>query len=152
MRKLKLFSLIMFAMLNMITNDLMAQGVPISGTVVSDDGTPLAGVTVAIVGNHKATITDDQGKFTINVKPGTMLEFSYIGYTAKKMKAAAGMQLHLSKEESSQMSDVVVTAMGIKKERKALGYSVSELSSTELMKNKNTNIINSMVGKVPGVN
>src|SRR4029077_16502766 len=54
--------------------------------------------------------------------------------------------------EASQMVDVVVTAMGVKKERKALGYSVSELSAAELMKNKNTNVINSLAGKVPGVN
>jgi len=152
MRKLKLFSLIMFAMLNMITNNLMAQSVPISGTVVSDEGLPLAGVTVAIVGSNQATATDEKGKFTINVKPGAVLEFSYVGFSSRRVKASAGMELHLSKMESSQMSDVVVTAMGIKKERKALGYSVSDLSSTELMKNKNTNIINSMVGKVPGVN
>lgn len=153
MRKGKLFSLLMFVMLNMITNNLMAQGVPISGTVLSDDeGTPLAGVTVSIVGKRQATVTDDKGKFTINATPGSMLEFSYVGFTPRTIKAAAGMEIRLSKERSSQMSDVVVTALGIKKERKALGYSVSDLSSTELMKNKNTNIINSMVGKVPGVN
>ncbi|HVU53655.1 MAG TPA: carboxypeptidase-like regulatory domain-containing protein, partial [Puia sp.] len=152
MRKLKLFSLIMFAMLNMITNNLMAQAVPISGTVTSDDGLPLAGVTVSIVGSNQATATDVQGKFTINAKPGALLEFSYVGFISKRIKAEAGMAPHLSKDESGQMSDVVVTAMGIKKDRKALGYSVSDLSSTELMKNKNTHIINSMVGKGPGVN
>jgi len=152
MRKGKLFSLIMFVMLNMITNNLMAQGVPISGTVTSDDGLPLAGVTIAIIGTNQATATDENGKFTINAKPGALLEFSYVGFTPKRIKAAAGMEIHLSKEAFSQMNDVVVTALGIKKDRKALGYSVSDLSATELMKNKNTNIINSMVGKVPGVN
>src|ERR1700712_5282956 len=60
--------------------------------------------------------------------------------------------MRLAKVESSQMEDVVVTAMGIKKERKALGYSVSDLNAEELMKNKNTNVINSLAGKVPGVN
>ncbi|HVU58317.1 MAG TPA: SusC/RagA family TonB-linked outer membrane protein [Puia sp.] len=153
MRKWKLFSLIMFVLLNMISNNLKAQAVPISGTVLSvDDGAPLPGVTVTVIGRNQATSTDDKGKFTINVKPGTLLEFTYVGFVSKKIKAAAGMSIRLAKEEASQMSDVVVTAMGIKKDRKALGYSVSDLSSTELMKNKNTNIINSMVGKVPGVN
>jgi len=153
MRKWKLFSLIMFIMLSMISNNLEAQGVPISGTVLSsDDGAPLPGVTVTVSGKNIATATNDQGKFTLNVKAGTLLEFSYVGFASQKIKAAAGMVIHLAKEQSSQMSDVVVTALGIKKERKALGYSVSDLSSTELMKNKNTNIINSMVGKVPGVN
>ena len=59
MRKWKLFSLIMFVMLGMITNDLKAQGVPISGTVLSDDGTPLAGVTVAISGTKRAVVTNE---------------------------------------------------------------------------------------------
>ena len=56
------------------------------------------------------------------------------------------MEVHLLKGESGQMGDVVVTAMGIKKERKALGYSVSDLNAQELMKNKNTNIVNSIGG------
>jgi ferric enterobactin receptor len=62
------------------------------------------------------------------------------------------MEVHLLIGETGQMQDVVVTAMGIKKERKALGYSVTELNAQELMNNKNTNVINSLVGKVPGVN
>lgn len=62
------------------------------------------------------------------------------------------MEVRLLISESAQMEDVVVTAMGIKKERKALGYSVTELNAQELMKNKNTNVVNSLVGKVPGVN
>ncbi|HMH23988.1 MAG TPA: SusC/RagA family TonB-linked outer membrane protein [Puia sp.] len=152
MRKWKLFSVIMFAMLSMITNNLMAQTVPISGTVLSDDGTPLVGVTVSVSGANRAVTTDERGKFTISAKEGAMLNFSYIGYAPQKIKATAGMAVHLSKGDAGQMTDVVVTAMGIKKERKALGYSVSDLSAAELMKNKNTNVINSMAGKVPGVN
>ncbi|HVY75971.1 MAG TPA: SusC/RagA family TonB-linked outer membrane protein [Puia sp.] len=152
MRKWKLFSLIMFVMLGMITNNLMAQGVPISGTVLSDDGTPLAGVTVAVNGTSRATVTDKDGKFTINAKQGALLEFSYVGYTVQRIKAAAGMEIRLARGDAGQLTDVVVTAMGIKKERKALGYSVTELSAQELMKNKNTNVVNSLAGKVPGVN
>jgi len=132
MRKWKLFSLIMFAMLNMITNNLMAQGVPISGTVLSDDGTPLAGVTVTVSGTSRSTATDEKGKFSISAKEGAMLEFSYVGYSAQKIKATASMEVRLAKGESGQMSDVVVTAFGIKKERKALGYAVSDLKADEL--------------------
>ena len=151
MRKWKLFSLIMLTMLGMITNKLMAQTVPISGTVLSAEGTPLAGVTVTVSGTTQATATDSEGKFTINAKAGATLEFSSIGYVTQKIKAAAGMQVRLA-AQSGQMEDVVVTAMGIKKDRKALGYSVTELNAAELMKNKNTNVINSLAGKVPGVN
>jgi TonB-linked SusC/RagA family outer membrane protein len=152
MRKWKLFSLIMSVMLGMVANNLMAQGVPISGTVLADDGTPLSGVTVTVSGTKRATVTDNNGKFSINANENAVLVFSYIGYVSQKVNAAGGMQVRLVKGDASQMADVVVTAMGITKSRKALGYSVSELKADELMKNKNTNIINSMAGKVPGVN
>ncbi|HSC38461.1 MAG TPA: carboxypeptidase-like regulatory domain-containing protein, partial [Chitinophagaceae bacterium] len=152
MRKGKLFNFIMFVMLGMLTNNLMAQKAPISGTVLSEDGTPLAGVTITARGVKGAAVTDDKGKFTINVGEGTTLEFSYVGYAKQSIKATAGMQIHLSMAEAGQMTDVVVTAMGIKKERKALGYAVSDINAEELMKNKNTNVINSLAGKVPGVN
>ena len=150
MRKWKLFSLIMFLTLNMITNSLKAQEIRISGSVLSDDGTPMAGVTVTVSEKNRATVTDASGKFSIDVAKNAMLEFSYVGYSTQKLKAAAGMQVHLSK--GGQLGDVVVTAMGIKKERKALGYSVSDINAAELMKNKNTNVVNSLAGKVPGVN
>jgi TonB-dependent SusC/RagA subfamily outer membrane receptor len=151
MRKWKLFSLIMFAVLNMITNNLMAQEIPINGTVLSEN-VPVPGVTVSVIGTDRATVTDMQGKFTITAKEGAMLEFSHVGYLKQKIKATAGMKINLAPGETGQMQDVVVTAMGIKKERKALGYSVTELNAQELMKNKNTNVVNSLVGKVPGVN
>jgi ferric enterobactin receptor len=151
MRKWRLFSLVMFAMLGMITNKLMAQTVSISGTVVSDDGTPIPGVTITVSGTTQATATDGLGKFTIEVKAGASLEFSSIGYVTKKIKATSGMEVRLA-AKSGQMEDVVVTAMGIKKDRKALAYSVSEINAQELMKNKSTNVVNSLAGKVPGVN
>jgi ferric enterobactin receptor len=152
MRKWKLLSLIMFVTLGMITNNLMAQDVPISGTVLTEDGTPVPGVSVMVIGTNRATVTDMQGKFTITAKEGAMLEFSHVSYSRQKIKATAGMKVNLLLGNTAQMQDVVVTAMGIKKERKALGYSVTELNAGELMKNKNTNIVNSLVGKVPGVN
>lgn len=151
MRKWKLFSLIMFVMLSMITNDLMAQGVPIRGTVLSEDGTPMAGVTVTVSGTKRATVTDARGQFTINAAENALLEFSFVSFTTQTIKAKAGMEVRLSKS-TAQLDDVVVTALGIKKERKALGYSVTELGAQELMKNKNTNLVNSLTGKVPGVN
>jgi TonB-linked SusC/RagA family outer membrane protein len=151
MKKLKLFSLIMLAMFSMITNNLIAQVVPISGTVLSEDGTPLAGASVTVSGTKRTIISESNGKFTISVTESTMLDFSFVSYISQKIKATNGMVVHLSKSVS-QLDDVVVTAMVIKKERKALGYSVTEINAQELMKNKNTNIVNSLAGKVPGVN
>lgn len=152
MRKRTLFSLVMFVLLSMITNNLKAQKGFISGSVVSDDGMPLPGVTVVVSGTNRATVTDSKGNFTLAADENSMLEFSSIGFATQKIKAKASMEIRLSKGESGAMEDVVVTAMGIKKERKALGYAVSELNAQELMKNKNTNVVNSLAGKVPGVN
>ncbi|MBE7170342.1 MAG: SusC/RagA family TonB-linked outer membrane protein [Williamsia sp.] len=152
MRKRKLFSLIMFALLSMMTNNLLAQRGTVSGTVVSDDGSPLPGVTVAVSGTNRATVTDTRGNFTLAVNENSTLEFSSIGFATQKIRASAGMQVRLARAETGAMEDVVVTALGIKKERKALGYAVSDLNAAELMKNKNTNVVNSLAGKVPGVN
>ncbi|MBV4357503.1 SusC/RagA family TonB-linked outer membrane protein [Pinibacter aurantiacus] len=152
MRKWKFFSLIMLAVFCMITNNLAAQTVPITGTVQSGDGTPLAGVTVLVAATNKAVVTDNAGKFSVNANPNSTLQFSYVGFVTQNVKASAGMVVHLVKDEGRQMEDVVVTAMGVKKERKALGYSVTDINAGELMKNKNTNLVNSLNGKVPGVN
>src|SRR5690348_2039814 len=152
MRKINLLGFIMLVLLGMISNNLVAQGVPITGTVLSDDGSPLAGATVLVTGTTRATTTDNAGKFSINADEGTLLEFSYVGLSTQRIKASKNMEVRLSEGESVSMNDVVVTAFGVKKERKALGYSVTELNAAELMKNKNTNVVNSLAGKVPGVN
>jgi TonB-linked SusC/RagA family outer membrane protein len=81
-----------------------------------------------------------------------VLRFSYIGYRAVMVTASQTVINVTMEEDDHTLGEIVVTAMGIKKERKALGYSVSELNAEELLKNKNTNVINSLVGKVPGVN
>ncbi|MBV9987699.1 MAG: SusC/RagA family TonB-linked outer membrane protein [Chitinophagaceae bacterium] len=151
MRKWKLFSVVMLTILSLVTNSLVAQDIPFSGTVVAEDGTPLAGVTVTVSGGSRSTITNSTGNFTISAPRNSSLEFSFVGYTTQKLKAAAGMKVQLA-TSSSQLNDVVVTALGVKKERKALGYAVTELNASELMKNKNTNVVNSLAGKVPGVN
>jgi ferric enterobactin receptor len=150
MRKLRLFNWIMCILFCMTTGTLMAQSVAINGRVLSD-GAPLPGVSVKASNPVRTTITNNQGRFTIMATPGELLEFSYLGYTSQSQKAADNMQVSLS-EAAAQLEGVVVTAMGIKKERKALGYSVTELNAAELMKNKSANIVNSIAGKVPGVN
>ncbi|NCI50964.1 SusC/RagA family TonB-linked outer membrane protein [Sediminibacterium roseum] len=152
MRKWKLFSVFMFAMLSMITTNLVAQGVPISGTVVSEAGAPVSGATVSVRGTTRSTVTNEAGKFTINADANATLEISHVSFTTQSVKASAGMVVRLVAGDATQLGDVVVTAMGIKKERKALGYSVTEINAQELMRNKNTNVVNSLAGKVPGVN
>lgn len=132
----------------------LAQTKTITGTVVSEDGIPLQGVSVSVQGRSAATQTAENGSFSISVNAGNTLVFSYVGYVTKTaiIGTSTVINITLVKSEAENMGEVVVTALGIKKERKALGYSVSDLSASELMKNKNTNVVNSLAGKVPGVN
>ncbi len=123
------------------------------GTVVGTvtDGTEtIIGASVKVKGTNQGTVTDMDGKFTLNVAPGTELIISFIGYKTVTVKATANMRIVLE-EESTAMSEVVVTALGIKRERKALGYGVAEVKGEELTKAKETNVINSLSGKVAGL-
>jgi ferric enterobactin receptor len=128
------------------------QTIPISGNVLSNDNTPVVGATVLVKGKKTATQTDNNGAFTINANKGDVLVISYVGYTTQQVRVDGNrISVTLAGTEGT-LGEVVITALGIKKERKALGYSVTELSAQELMKNKNTNVVNSLAGKVPGVN
>ena len=131
-----------------------AQNRQISGTVTSgDDNKPLSNVTVNVKNTNRITQTDANGHFTIQAATGEILVITYVGYEAQELKVNKSSDVTITlKAGGNNMNEVVVTALGIKKERKALGYSVSELNAQELMKNKNTNVVNSLAGKVPGVN
>jgi len=128
-------------------------GRTVTGTVVDIHGDPLIGVSVSVLNTNSGAATDQNGNYSIQVQGDNQsLQFSYVGYKTITMQANKN-QINVTMEEDSKvLEEVVVTAMGIKKERKALGYSVSEIGSDELLKNKNTNVINSLAGKVPGVN
>ncbi len=126
-----------------------SEGQIISGTVEDANG-PLIGATIKVVGAAQGTVTDFDGNFKIKCKPGDMLEVSYVGYTSVQVKASEGMKVTMS-EDKTQLSEVVVTALGIKRERKALGYALSEVKGEDLQKAKETNVINSLEGKVAGL-
>ena len=126
-----------------------SEGQIISGTVEDANG-PLIGATIKVVGAAQGTVTDFDGNFKIKCKPGDLLEVSYVGYTSVQVKASEGMKVTMS-EDKTQLSEVVVTALGIKRERKALGYALSEVKGEDLQKAKETNVINSLEGKVAGL-
>lgn len=122
----------------------------IKGTVTDENGEPLTGAAIKVVGTSTGAVADIDGKFTINCQSGAMLEVSYIGFQTVTVKAVNGMKIKL-KEDSKALNDVVVTALGIKRDRKALGYGVAEVKGEELTKAKETNVINSLSGKVAGL-
>lgn len=130
-----------------------AQQQQITGTVTSSQGAALPGVTVKVKDGNEGTTTDANGHYSISIPHGGTLQFTFVGFQSQEIAPGNASVLNVTLQDAqSKLGEVVVTAMGIKKERRALGYSVSDLSAKELMKNKNTNVINSLVGKVPGVN
>ena len=123
----------------------------VEGTV-SDANGPLGGVTVSVVGVPGSVITDANGKFKIQASVGATLRFSSIGFVSKDVKVASNVINVTLESEDNALEEVVVTALGVKREKKALGYAVQDIKADELMKNKNPNLINSLNGKIAGVN
>lgn len=151
----KLLQVLSFLLLLIVMLPLygMAQQRNISGTVRTDNQNPLEGATVSVKNTNRITQTDVDGHFKIQAAIGETLVITYVGYDVQELKVGNSSILEITmKVSGNKENEVVVTALGIKKERKALGYSVTDLNAQELMKNKNTNIVNSLAGKVPGVN
>lgn len=123
----------------------------ISGVVSDGDG-PLSGVTVAVVGSTGIAQTDEKGAFTISAPVGSSLRFSAVGYKSKDVAANGNQLTVLLERDDTALDEVIVTALGIKREKKALGYAAQDINADELMKNKNPNVINSLNGKIAGVN
>lgn len=125
----------------------------ITGKVVDSAGEPIIGASIQVKGTGLGAVTDINGKFSVNASSGSTLVISFIGYATTEVKVGVASAYAITlKDDSQALDEVVVTAMGIKKEKKALGYSVQDLNSKELLKNKTANVINSLSGKVAGVN
>lgn len=124
----------------------------IKGVVKDTQGEPIIGVNVKVKGSTSGTITDLDGKFSLQVATGNVLEISYIGYATKEIKIANYLDLNVTLEEDTKvLNEVVVTALGIKKETKALTYNVQELKAADLTTVKDANFMNALSGKVAGV-
>ena len=120
--------------------------------VVRDAHGTIIGATVVEKGNlSNGTITNEEGKFSLSVRPGATLIISYIGYKTQEVAVGQAPLDIVLEEDSKMVDDVVVTALGIKRERKALGYNVAEVNGDAFTKAKETNVINSMAGRVPGL-
>jgi tonB-linked outer membrane protein, susC/ragA family len=125
----------------------------ISGIVKDENGLPIIGATVKVRGAQMGVVTDIDGKFSLKTSVGPVLTVSYIGYKTQDIKVPEGGSLNIKLEpESKQLNEVVVTALGIKRSQKALSYNVQQVTSDELIRNKDANFINSLAGKVAGVN
>lgn len=125
----------------------------VSGIVKDENGLPIIGATVKVRGAQMGVVTDIDGKFSLKTSVGSVLTVSYIGYKTQDVKVQEGGSLNIKLEpESKQLNEVVVTALGIKRSQKALSYNVQQVTSDDLIRNKDANFINSLAGKVAGVN
>lgn len=149
----KIHYLLMFVAMFCL-NGLFAQNRTISGTVTeSESGVPLPGVNVVEKGTNNGTSTDFDGNFTITVNSNNAtLVFTSLGYTTKEISAGNAATLNVSlSEDAEQLGEVVVTALGVKRNTKALGYSVTQVAGQEMNTVKETNAINALQGKIAGV-
>lgn len=125
----------------------------IKGRVTDAQRIGLPGVSIAVKGKSRGTVTDQQGDFVIKADDGDVLVISYIGFHAKEVTigTANTYQVELV-ENATGLSEVVVTALGIKKEKAKLGYAVQEVQGESLVKARESNVINSLTGRVAGLN
>lgn len=138
------------------SSSLWAQEKTVTGVVTDESKTPLPGVNVVIKGTTRGVSTDFDGKYTLHAKANETIEFSSVGYITQTKKVSGGgnnlIINVLLKEETQQLTEVVVTALGIKREQKALSYNVQQVKAEELTKVKDANFVNNLNGKVAGVN
>lgn len=125
----------------------------VTGIVYDSNGEPLIGAVVSVKGTNRGAATDADGKFRLQAKPGQVLVVSYVGAKTQEVAVGAARSYTVTLKSTTQnLDEVVVTALGIKKDKKSLGYAVDDLNADELMKNKSANAINSLSGKIAGVN
>ena len=128
----------------------VAQTMKATGVITDASGEPLIGATVMLKGTKRGVTTDVNGHFSIDAPNGSTLIVSYVGMVTREIKVG-GKPVNVTLEGGNALDEVVVTALGIKREKKSLGYAVDDINAEELMKNKNTNAINSLAGKIAGV-
>lgn len=146
--------LLMLSLLLVLTQMVCAQERVIKGTVVDGEmKQPLPGATVMIKGTTSGQVTDFDGNFTISIPSSeTVLVISYVGFKTIELKVGSRSTLNVELfVEASALDEVVVTALGIRKETKALGYAVQEVEGESLVKAREPNVVNSLTGKVAGL-
>ncbi len=132
--------------------DISQQDTKVTG-VVEDEFGPVAGASVVIKGTTNGTMTDMDGHFTLEgVKKGDIIQISFIGFATQDIPYTGQTTLNVKMQEDTQkLDEVVVTALGMKRDKKALGYAMQELKGDELLSSREPNLANSLSGKVSGL-
>ncbi|WP_345004269.1 SusC/RagA family TonB-linked outer membrane protein [Snuella lapsa] len=135
-----------------IPEDEQAQQRTITGTVTDNSKVPLPGVNIIKAGTSVGSQTDFDGNYTIKANKGDILEFSYVGMKTQQITVGDDDQINVTlKEDAAKLEEVVVTALGIKKEKKRIGYATQEVKGTALQTVQTPNVVASLSGKVAGV-
>ncbi len=150
MRKFLLVGLLSFVVM---AHHAIAQDRTVSGKVTaSEDGAALPGVNVVLKGTATGAVTDSEGNFALRVpNAGGTLVFSFIGLQTQEIEIGSRSTVDvIMTQDAKQLGEVVVTSFGIERERKALGYSVQEVKSEDLVVGRQTSVLNSLQGKIAG--
>ncbi|MCP9201550.1 SusC/RagA family TonB-linked outer membrane protein [Gramella sp. GC03-9] len=146
------FSSILTLLLAFVVQLTFAQEQTITGTVTDSDGLPLPGVNVMIKGTSTGTQTDFDGNYSIQANQGDVLVFSFVGLqTAEYAVQAVDVIDVVMQPDAAQLQEVVVTALGIKREKQSLGYAQQSVDSESLVKAREVSVNNALAGKVAGV-
>ncbi|WP_298651337.1 SusC/RagA family TonB-linked outer membrane protein [uncultured Proteiniphilum sp.] len=144
-RKLIVFLTLFFAGIG----SLIAQ-TQVRGIVTDESGDPVIGATIQIKGTSQGTVSDIDGNFTLSAPAGGTLVISFVGYATQEVAVSANVRVIL-REDAEILDEVVVTALGISRERKALGYSATTVNNERLTESRTTDIMSGIAGKVAGV-
>ena len=134
-----------------IVFSLQAQNSNVTGKVTDEKGTPLAGVSITVKGTKRGTLSSQEGNFTISASPKDALIFSAVGYAIQEASANLSPMKIVLITENNSLNEVVVTALGIRREKRMLTYATQEVKGTALLDAKQENIVNGLSGKVAGV-
>ncbi|MFD1469817.1 SusC/RagA family TonB-linked outer membrane protein [Hymenobacter caeli] len=147
-------ALLLVLALGLLPQLLRAQspGTPVGGVVTDDQRQPLPGVSVLVKGTTRGTSTDTDGRFVLNASPGEVLTFSFVGTATQEITVAGQKTFAISlATDAKQLNEVVVTALGVKKETRKIGYAVQEVNGADVTLARDPNPISGLTGKVAGL-
>ena len=146
MRKNSILSIFLF-----FAFSISAYAQQITGSVTDENGIPLPGASVVVEGTSNGVTTNFDGNYSIETSQGDVLVFRFVGYQSQSITVESSSAMNVQLMPNNALSEVVVTALGISREKKSLGYSVSEVSGESINDVKDDNIANSLIGKVAGL-
>jgi len=144
-RKLMMFLTLFFIGVGIITAQTQVRG-----TVVDGAGEPVIGATIQVKGTTQGTVTDFDGNFALSAPASGTLVISYVGFQTQEVPVSANVRVVL-REDAELLEEVVVTALGITREKKSLGSAVQNVNADELVKAASPNVISSLSGKIAGM-